>query len=64
LSRRRACAGAAGSGINEGLITTEVAPFGGVKESGMNKEGSKYGVEDYLDVKCVCVGGLVDHDRG
>jgi succinate-semialdehyde dehydrogenase/glutarate-semialdehyde dehydrogenase len=45
-------------GVNEGLITTEVAPFGGVKESGMGKEGSKYGVEDYLDVKFVCMGGL------
>jgi succinate-semialdehyde dehydrogenase/glutarate-semialdehyde dehydrogenase len=45
-------------GVNEGLITTEVAPFGGVKESGMGKEGSKYGVEDYLDVKYVCMGGL------
>ena len=45
-------------GINEGLITTEVAPFGGVKESGMGKEGSKYGIEDYLDVKYVCAGGL------
>jgi succinate-semialdehyde dehydrogenase/glutarate-semialdehyde dehydrogenase len=45
-------------GINEGLITTEVAPFGGMKESGMGKEGSKYGIEDYLDVKYVCVGGL------
>jgi succinate-semialdehyde dehydrogenase / glutarate-semialdehyde dehydrogenase len=45
-------------GVNEGLITTEVAPFGGVKESGMGKEGSKYGIEDYLDVKYVCVGGL------
>jgi succinate-semialdehyde dehydrogenase/glutarate-semialdehyde dehydrogenase len=45
-------------GINEGLITTEVAPFGGVKESGMGKEGSYYGIEDYLDVKYVCVGGL------
>lgn len=45
-------------GINEGLITTEVAPFGGVKESGMGKEGSKYGCDDYLDVKYVCVGGL------
>jgi succinate-semialdehyde dehydrogenase/glutarate-semialdehyde dehydrogenase len=45
-------------GINEGLITTEVAPFGGVKESGMGREGSKYGVEDYLDVKYICVGGL------
>ena len=45
-------------GINEGLITTEVAPFGGVKESGMGKEGSKYGIEDHLDVKYVCAGGL------
>jgi succinate-semialdehyde dehydrogenase/glutarate-semialdehyde dehydrogenase len=45
-------------GINEGLITTEVAPFGGVKESGMGKVGSFYGIEDYLDVKYVCVGGL------
>jgi succinate-semialdehyde dehydrogenase / glutarate-semialdehyde dehydrogenase len=45
-------------GINEGLITTEVAPFGGVKESGMGREGSKYGIDDYLDVKYVCVGGL------
>ncbi|KQT64094.1 MULTISPECIES: NAD-dependent succinate-semialdehyde dehydrogenase [unclassified Aureimonas] len=45
-------------GINEGLITTEVAPFGGVKESGMGREGSKYGIEDYLDMKYICVGGL------
>jgi succinate-semialdehyde dehydrogenase/glutarate-semialdehyde dehydrogenase len=45
-------------GINEGLITTEVAPFGGVKESGMGKEGSKYGLDDYMDVKYVCIGGL------
>jgi len=45
-------------GVNEGLITTEVAPFGGVKESGMGKEGSKYGIEDYIDSKYVCIGGL------
>ncbi len=45
-------------GVNSGLITTEVAPFGGVKESGMGREGSKYGVEDYLDIKYVCVAGL------
>jgi succinate-semialdehyde dehydrogenase/glutarate-semialdehyde dehydrogenase len=45
-------------GVNEGLITTEVAPFGGVKESGVGREGSKYGIEDYLSVKYVCVGGL------
>lgn len=45
-------------GINEGLITTEVAPFGGMKESGMGREGSKYGVEDYVETKYICVGGL------
>ncbi len=45
-------------GINEGIITTEVAPFGGMKESGLGREGSKYGIEDYLDIKYVCVGGL------
>ncbi|CAN1537916.1 PutA NAD-dependent aldehyde dehydrogenases [Rhabdaerophilaceae bacterium] len=45
-------------GINEGLITTEVAPFGGVKESGMGKEGSRYGLDDYLDMKYVCIGGI------
>ena len=45
-------------GINEGLITTEVAPFGGVKESGMGREGSKYGIEDYIVAKYVCIGGL------
>ena len=41
-------------GINEGLISTEVAPFGGVKQSGLGREGSKYGVEDYLEVKYLC----------
>ncbi|MBY5828597.1 NAD-dependent succinate-semialdehyde dehydrogenase [Rhizobium leguminosarum] len=45
-------------GINEGIITTEVAPFGGVKESGVGREGSKYGLDDYMDVKYICVGGL------
>jgi succinate-semialdehyde dehydrogenase/glutarate-semialdehyde dehydrogenase len=45
-------------GVNEGLITTEVAPFGGVKDSGMGREGSKYGLDDYLDIKYVCLGGL------
>jgi succinate-semialdehyde dehydrogenase / glutarate-semialdehyde dehydrogenase len=45
-------------GINEGLVTTEVAPFGGVKESGMGREGSRHGIEDYLEVKYVCIGGL------
>ncbi|OFX10621.1 MAG: succinate-semialdehyde dehydrogenase (NADP(+)), partial [Alphaproteobacteria bacterium RIFOXYD12_FULL_60_8] len=45
-------------GVNEGLISTEVAPFGGVKESGIGREGSKYGIEEYLEVKYVCLGGV------
>mgnify|MGYP001305478511 CR=1 FL=1 len=45
-------------GANEGLISTEVAPFGGVKSSGLGREGSKYGIEDYLEIKYVCLGGL------
>jgi succinate-semialdehyde dehydrogenase/glutarate-semialdehyde dehydrogenase len=45
-------------GINEGLISTEVAPFGGVKESGTGREGSKYGIEDYLEIKYLCMGGI------
>ena len=45
-------------GINEGLISTEVAPFGGVKESGLGREGSKYGIEDYLELKYLCMGGV------
>ena len=43
-------------GINEGLISTEVAPFGGMKESGNGREGSKYGIEDYLEIKYLCMG--------
>ncbi|MFB2553591.1 NAD-dependent succinate-semialdehyde dehydrogenase [Ensifer soli] len=43
-------------GINEGLISTEVAPFGGMKESGNGREGSKYGIEDYLEIKYLCIG--------
>ena len=45
-------------GINEALISTEVAPFGGVKESGLGREGSKYGIEDYLETKYMCFGGM------
>ncbi|MFL0802686.1 MAG: NAD-dependent succinate-semialdehyde dehydrogenase [Agarilytica sp.] len=45
-------------GVNEGVISTEVAPFGGMKESGTGREGSKYGIEDYLELKYICVGGL------
>ncbi|MBW7849058.1 MAG: NADP-dependent succinate-semialdehyde dehydrogenase [Rhodospirillales bacterium] len=45
-------------GINEGIISTEVAPFGGVKESGIGREGSKYGIDDFVEVKYLCMGGL------
>jgi succinate-semialdehyde dehydrogenase/glutarate-semialdehyde dehydrogenase len=45
-------------GINTGLISTEVAPFGGVKESGLGREGSKYGIEEFLEVKYLCFGGI------
>jgi succinate-semialdehyde dehydrogenase/glutarate-semialdehyde dehydrogenase len=45
-------------GINEGIISNEMAPFGGVKESGSGREGSKYGIEDYLEIKYILMGGL------
>ena len=45
-------------GVNEGLITTVEAPFGGVKESGIGREGGHQGIDDYLDTKYVCIGGL------
>ena len=45
-------------GINEGLISTEVAPFGGVKASGQGREGSKYGIEDYVEIKYMCFGNI------
>ncbi|HBG07221.1 MAG: succinate-semialdehyde dehydrogenase (NADP(+)) [Geobacteraceae bacterium GWC2_58_44] len=45
-------------GINTGLISTTVAPFGGVKESGTGREGSKYGIEEFLEVKYLCIGGV------
>jgi succinate-semialdehyde dehydrogenase/glutarate-semialdehyde dehydrogenase len=45
-------------GINEGIISNEVAPFGGVKESGIGREGSKYGIDDFLEIKYLCVGGI------
>ena len=45
-------------GINTGLISTEVAPFGGMKSSGLGREGSKYGIEDYLEIKYLCLGGI------
>ena len=45
-------------GLNTGLISTEVAPFGGVKQSGLGREGSKYGIEEYLEIKYMCMGGI------
>jgi succinate-semialdehyde dehydrogenase/glutarate-semialdehyde dehydrogenase len=45
-------------GVNTGLISNEVAPFGGVKQSGLGREGSKYGIDEYLVVKYVCIGGM------
>ncbi|WP_377190938.1 NAD-dependent succinate-semialdehyde dehydrogenase [Ruegeria meonggei] len=45
-------------GINTGMISTEVAPFGGVKQSGLGREGSKFGMDDYLELKYLCIGGI------
>jgi succinate-semialdehyde dehydrogenase/glutarate-semialdehyde dehydrogenase len=45
-------------GINEGIVSNEMAPFGGVKESGQGREGSKYGLDDYLEIKYLCMGGI------
>ena len=45
-------------GINEGIISTEIAPFGGIKESGIGREGSKYGIEEFLEIKYRCMGGI------
>jgi succinate-semialdehyde dehydrogenase/glutarate-semialdehyde dehydrogenase len=45
-------------GINTGLISTEVAPFGGMKESGIGREGSKFGIEEFIEVKYLCMGGI------
>lgn len=45
-------------GINEGLISTEAAPFGGIKESGIGREGSRYGIDDFIEIKYLCMGGI------
>lgn len=45
-------------GINEGIISTEVAPFGGIKQSGIGREGSRYGIDDYVEIKYLCMGGI------
>jgi len=45
-------------GLNTGIISTEMAPFGGIKESGIGREGSKYGMDDYLEIKYISVAGV------
>lgn len=45
-------------GVNEVAITSELIPFGGVKESGLGREGSHYGIDDYVEVKYICMGGI------
>ena len=45
-------------GVNTGIISTEVAPFGGVKQSGLGREGSKYGIDEYLEIKYVALDGI------
>jgi succinate-semialdehyde dehydrogenase/glutarate-semialdehyde dehydrogenase len=44
--------------VNSGLLSTEIAPFGGVKQSGLGREGSKYGIDEYLEIKYLCLGGI------
>jgi succinate-semialdehyde dehydrogenase/glutarate-semialdehyde dehydrogenase len=45
-------------GINEGILSSEMAPFGGIKESGLGREGSHYGIDEYLEIKYLCLGGM------
>jgi len=45
-------------GINAGIISNEVSPFGGVKQSGLGREGSKFGIEEFLEIKYLCFGGI------
>jgi len=45
-------------GINEGAISVDVAPFGGMKESGLGREGSRHGIDEYLELKYTCMSGL------
>ena len=45
-------------GVNEGLFSTPEAPFGGYKESGLGREGGSYGIEEYVEVKYMCIGGI------
>ena len=45
-------------GVNEGAVSSEMVPFGGIKQSGLGREGSKYGMEEYLEMKYMCLGGI------
>jgi succinate-semialdehyde dehydrogenase/glutarate-semialdehyde dehydrogenase len=45
-------------GVNTGLVATTVAPFGGVKESGIGREGSRYGLDEFMETKYICIGGI------
>jgi succinate-semialdehyde dehydrogenase/glutarate-semialdehyde dehydrogenase len=45
-------------GVNEGAVSSEMVPFGGLKQSGLGREGSKYGMEEYLEMKYTCLGGI------
>jgi len=45
-------------GVNTGLMSNEVAPFGGMKESGFGREGSRHGIDEYLEIKYLCMGGI------
>jgi len=45
-------------GVNSGLISNEVAPFGGIKESGLGREGGRYGIEEFLETKYICMAGV------
>ena len=45
-------------GVNEGIVSSEAIPFGGFKQSGIGREGSKYGIDEYLEIKYICLGGI------
>ena len=50
-------------GVNDGAISSETIPFGGIKQSGMGREGSKYGLEDYLNIKYTCIGNIESKEK-
>lgn len=49
-------------GVNEGAVSSEMAPFGGFKQSGLGREGSKYGLEEYQEMKYTCIGGVAERE--